>query len=321
MAETPPSFMQGVCRSPQSDRLVISNLVCGEGVANPYGGDLLVTPSGADGSVSIAQGGAYIAGEDVTDQGMYSVFNDAPETVLLAANASGNPRIDLIIARVYDSTYGALSDQWTLEATTGTANASAALTSAGLAFAPAQPTDSLLLAYVLVPNGFGAGSTVSGANILDVRNSYTACGGTPSLRVYRNSALNVTSAYAAVLFDTVSYNTFGGTTFASGTTYNPSTGEFTAPSPGLYRVGWNLGITSGSTTDWLETVILVNGSGANQYSTHLPVSGISGNNAGSVIVPITTAGHKIAVQARANATRALTVNTSNTWFSVTKVSA
>jgi hypothetical protein len=202
MAEAPPYSMQGVCLSPLGLRQMVEGLVSGEGVSNAAAGDLLVTPSGADGSVSVAEGGAFVVGEDVNDQGMYYVFNDAPTIVgPLDANATGNPRIDLIVAQVSDSTYGALSDAWTLDHVTGTANASAALTTAGLAFAPAVPTDSLLLAYVLVPNGFGAGSTVSGANILDARTSYTpglvprwrsveASGGAGPEIVFTNSWVN-----------------------------------------------------------------------------------------------------------------------------------
>lgn len=323
MAEAPPFSMQGVCLSPLGLRQFVGSIVCGEGVANVAAGELLVSPSGADGSVSVAQGSAFVLGEDVNDQGMYQVFNDAATVVgPLDANATGNPRIDLIVAQVSDSTYGALSDAWTLDHVTGTANASAALTVAGLAFAPAVPTDSVILAYVLVPNGFGAGSTVSGANILDARYSYTSCGGQPVFRAYRAAAFNTASPGPTILaYDTVSFNTFGpGTVGASGTLFNTSTGVFTAPATGYYRVGAAIREVTGATTDQLGIAVYVNGASVADASY---LAGQSGSGMTAIITALVfaTAGQTIDIRNGASTARTGGPGASLTWFEIQKIAA
>jgi hypothetical protein len=75
-----------------------------------------------------------------------------------AANAT-NPRIDLIVARVYDTAVGDTGpSRWALEAVTGTAAPSPA--------APAAPTNSVALAQVSVA---AAATSVVNAGITDVR--------------------------------------------------------------------------------------------------------------------------------------------------------
>lgn len=194
MAETDPSYMQNVCLTPLSMRLVTGNLVCEEGIADMKDGALLVTTSGADGSVSVAQGGAFINGDDVPDQGVYSVYNDAPELVgPFAANSSGFGRVDAVIARVYDSTYGAPQNAFVLEIQQGSTQTAGTPTLANLNGAPGSATgtpagpalvnDAIILAYVLIPNGFTASSTVGAGNIKDARGPYQACGGDYDPRV------------------------------------------------------------------------------------------------------------------------------------------
>jgi hypothetical protein len=188
MAEMSPSFMQAVCRTPQLDRLVISNLVCGEGVADKAGGDLLITTSGAgDGSVSVAEGGAFINGESIADQGMYSVFNDAPRLLgPFADNATGNPRIDTVVATVYDGQYGQPSNSWVMEVYPGVATVGANLTYGSASYHLGAETDPLVLptnyivlGYVLVPTGFTSTSTVLAGNIEDGRSNHFRCGSAP----------------------------------------------------------------------------------------------------------------------------------------------
>lgn len=114
-------------------------------------------------NVAVSAGACYVQGDTNTFQGLYRVFNDASVTLTHSAPV-GNPKIDLIVARVYDSTeVGSGSDQATIEIIPGTPNASASLTNTGTW--PAQPASSMIIAAVLVPT---AGS-LSAASVLDLR--------------------------------------------------------------------------------------------------------------------------------------------------------
>lgn len=168
MAELLPNWLQENCYPAQYDRLLMSNLVADEGVADPNSGSLLVTTGGANLDLSVAQGGGFVEGDD-DDRGMYSIYNDAPVTLTATAADPTNPRIDQVIARVYDSSYGEGADEWVLEMLDGTATAAASLTN--LNGATALPDNSIRLAYVLVPATF-TGPFVNATHILDARVAY-----------------------------------------------------------------------------------------------------------------------------------------------------
>lgn len=200
MVEMSPSFMQNVCRTPQLDRLVISNLACIEGVSDVAGGDLLITSTGAaDGSVQVAEGGAFIEGKSIADQGMYSVYNDSPRPLgPFADNATGNPRIDIVAAVIEDGQYGQGSNSWFLAIIPGTATAGANLTYGsanyhlGVETNPANlPTSYIVLGYVLVPNGFTSASTVSAGDIEDARSSFGHCSGEPYVTLTASGATSL----------------------------------------------------------------------------------------------------------------------------------
>lgn len=171
MVELLPNWIDGQCYNAQLDRLMLGNVVCDEGVADIGGGSLLVTTGGSGLNVSVAQGGAWVEGVD-DDRGFYSVYNDAPVTVTVAAANPTNPRIDQVIARVYDSTYGEGADEWVLEVLAGTATAGATLVN--LNGAATLPDNSITLAYVLVPATF-VGPFVNATHILDSRRPYGDC--------------------------------------------------------------------------------------------------------------------------------------------------
>ena len=82
--------------------------------------------------------------------GVYLFGPMVQETLTITANSSGNPRIDIVIARVYD--LGNSGSYCDVEVVTGTAAASPV--------APSTPAASLLLAQVLVPTS--ATSIVTG---------------------------------------------------------------------------------------------------------------------------------------------------------------
>lgn len=91
-----------------------------------------------------------------TGHGVY-LFGTMVQTALSVATSDpANPRIDIVIARVYD--VGTSSSYCDVEVVTGTP--------AGTPAAPATPAASLLLAQVLVP---ASSSSVTGGNITDSR--------------------------------------------------------------------------------------------------------------------------------------------------------
>lgn len=329
MAETQPMNLQALCYTAAEDRQALAALVCGEGVADFVAGDLLVTTTGAGNhSVNVAAGQGYVAGDDdAPDQGMYRIRNDAAETVQLPVGSGGGlNRIDTIVARVRDSEYSGLDNDWVLEVVAGTAGAAAgatttAFTPAVLATAGAVPDNAIVLAYVRVLAADTLTSTIVAGDVSDARKAFTACSGSPVLRMYRASAGNysATPTYAVLGMDTVSYNGFGPSVGVSGSVYNTSTGKFVAPAPGLYRVGWALGMVSGAATDWLEVIIYSNAVGIAQNVVQAPVSGISVTNSGSVLVPVTAAGQLIHLEQRASAARAVTATTTATWMTFEKV--
>lgn len=143
-----------------------SALVCEEGVAfGVCGGDLEVVPGGGM-NVQAQSGAAFIEGENVACQGMYFVQNDAPVTLAIAASDPTDPRIDLVIAHVYDAAYGDAETAWHLEVITGTPSPAPT--------APTAPANSIVLAEVFVPAG---ATEITSANITDRRQAYGMCAG------------------------------------------------------------------------------------------------------------------------------------------------
>jgi hypothetical protein len=166
---TPPLYLQAGSHTAENDRLGIEALIGGQGVVLAPGylpqtaatktGDLAVNQSATPGmSVTVAAGGAYILGTSTSTQGMYFAYNDAQETLVIAAANPSLARIDRISLQVSDSAYAGSTNTAALVVTAGTA--------AAVPVAPAAPASSITLATVLV----GAGVTsILNANITDQR--------------------------------------------------------------------------------------------------------------------------------------------------------
>lgn len=306
MAELLPNWLQENCYPAQYDRLLIGNLIRLEGVADYHGGDLLVTTGGAALNLSVAQGGAFIEGDD-DDRGVYSVYNDAAVTLTATAANPTNPRIDQVIARVYDSTYGEGADEWVLEMLDGTATGGATLTN--LAGATALPDNSIRLAYVLVPATF-AGPFVNATHIRDVRTGYipasTAATGT-LVRVYRTAAATIAAAGSDLVYDTVS--------FGNALLFNTTTGVYTAPVTGYYRVGGQLVVTNNAAETLIICSVFVNGVSQWGWADRATTTLVTNNVSGSVVV-YALAGQGIKVQGAHNGAGSLTVSVgpSNTTY-------
>lgn len=125
--------------------------IMGEGVVGA--GDLAVTDGGTLKS-SVAAGAAWITGDDDTAaQPCYRVRNDAPVLLQHDAADATNARIDLVVARVKDSTFSGVSKLWELAVIKGTPASSPV--------APALPSDAIALAEVTIPAGSGTLGTIT----------------------------------------------------------------------------------------------------------------------------------------------------------------
>lgn len=124
--------------------------------------------TGADLSVDIAAnvGCARVQGDSVTQQGCYTV---APHSAVIneaiASNASGNPRVDIVILEVLDNVHDASGlNIARVRVITGTPSSGATLDNR--TGAASLPSNAMLLADVLVPN---ADTTISNSQIRDRR--------------------------------------------------------------------------------------------------------------------------------------------------------
>ena len=128
------------------------------GVVNS--GDFAVTQraAGANMSVDVAAGHAWVRGTESQHQGAYHVYNDATVNLSLAASDATNPRVDLVIIRVQDAFYSGETKTASVTVVTGTPAASPA--------DPSLPANALVLARVRVA---ATTSSIGTANITDVR--------------------------------------------------------------------------------------------------------------------------------------------------------
>ena len=149
------------------------------GVVNASDFAVTQRAAGANMSVDVAAGSAWVRGTQSADQGAYNAYNDATVNLSVAASDATNPRIDLVVIRVQDAFYSGATNSASVTIVTGTAAASPT--------DPTLPANALVLARVRVP---AASTSVVTANITDVRTraasgseSYTRTG-------FKNAIMN-----------------------------------------------------------------------------------------------------------------------------------
>lgn len=165
--QNPALFLDGESHPAEDVRRWVHALAGGAtGVVNA--GDLLVSQNGTPNmSVNVAQGRAYIAGSESSFQGVYFVENRGTVNLSITAADATNPRIDLVVLKVEDSTYSGATDAASLAVVTGTAAASPA--------EPSAPANSVVLARVDVA---ALETTILTADLTDRRgNLATSLGG------------------------------------------------------------------------------------------------------------------------------------------------
>jgi hypothetical protein len=145
----------------QYDRLTAQALWATTGIIGSS--SLAVTQNSPAGmSVRVASGWAAIVGTTTTNMGVYTIFNDAQDTLTITTADPTNPRIDLVCATVRDAFYSGANNDVIFQVIAGTP--------AGSPVAPSLPANSISLATIAV----GAAVTqINTANITDTRTLVT----------------------------------------------------------------------------------------------------------------------------------------------------
>jgi hypothetical protein len=159
--QTPPSWLQAGSYPAQYDRLTAQALWATTGIIGSS--SLAVTANSPAGmSVRVASGWAAVVGTTTTNMGVYTIFNDAQDTLTITTADPTNPRIDLVCATVRDAFYSGANNDVIFQVIAGTP--------AGSPVAPALPANSISLATVAV----GAAVTqINTGNITDTRVNVT----------------------------------------------------------------------------------------------------------------------------------------------------
>jgi len=146
----------------ENDRLfMLQNFLKRDGVCDRLTDLTVNAQSSPNMSVQVAAGGAFIDGSESTNQGYYSVYNDAIKNITITAAHATLPRKDIIVAKVQDAQYSGSTNAWSLVVVTGTANASPV--------APTAPANSLLLAVIDVAAN---ATTITNGVITDWRHTF-----------------------------------------------------------------------------------------------------------------------------------------------------
>lgn len=165
--------LQAESLSAAMDRL-INSILLAEGVVAKTANSFKVAQNlGTDMNVKVGSGTAYdraVVLGDNAGQGVYVVEHaNASQVLAIAAADATNPRIDIVILRVYDDPFDASARGYSdVEVVTGTPAASPS--------APAVPSTAIKLAEVTVA---AASTAVANANITDTRAEAKTSGAAP----------------------------------------------------------------------------------------------------------------------------------------------
>lgn len=165
MAVQIPRFLQTKQYSAKDVRAMLLDLPIQTGVVGATDFDVSQRGVGANMSVDVAAGAAWLKGTTSARQGIYNFYNDGVVNVAINAAHATLPRIDQIIVRAYDSVDGgAGQDIGAVEYLAGTATSGATLDNR--TGAAALPANSFRIADVLVG---AAVTSITDANIRDRR--------------------------------------------------------------------------------------------------------------------------------------------------------
>ena len=154
---TPPSWLQNGSHPAENDRLSMQAIFATTGIIGSS--SLAVTANSPAGmSVRVASGWCAIVGTTQANMGVYTVYNDAQDTLTITTANPTNPRIDRVVVTVQDAYYSGAYNDVIFQVIAGTPASSPV--------APATPANSISLATIAV----GAGVTqINTGNITDTR--------------------------------------------------------------------------------------------------------------------------------------------------------
>lgn len=196
------------------------DFIC-EGVVTATDLEVSERGAGANMSVDVSAGSAWVLGDSSDLQPLYRCHNDGTVNLAVSAADGSNPRIDLVVAEVRDSAFSGVSQDWRLRVVEGTP--------AGSPSAPATPDSALALAQISIP---AADTTISDAQITDVRElARIANGDPPAARVTRGTAQTIgNGGFAAMSWSSANYD--DDEMWSAGA---PT--RLTAPRDGRYNIG------------------------------------------------------------------------------------
>jgi hypothetical protein len=314
MAERAVQWVDGVQVSGQDMRLGVAALLAPASPTQARSGVLsgleVTARSTPDMSVNVAAGQCAVTVTEITPGGTALCANDATVNVPIAISDATNPRIDLIVARVYAETAALADRKWRLEPVTGTPAASPV--------EPTLPPNSLRLKRVDVPAG---ATSITASNISGNPARTSAAGGITVSRDATDVAGVTVGQYrdragALERWDGTAWVGAGGTTSAAvtaATALSAAAGWAVHASTGVRRVGpllvLNLfmtnntgaAITAGSTGNIADTTVATMNAG---FRPVIPTpitfrsftSGVGGGEittAGNVILAELSAGSSI----------------------------
>ena len=157
MALLPPIFAQNGTYSAKAVRQLVEQVGTEGVVGNGYA--VTQRGAGANMSVDVEAGAAFVQGDDEAGQGAYLCVNDAVTNLPVDAADPSNPRIDIICVTVRDPNAGGQAgDDFVIEVITGTPS--------GVPSAPATPDSAIKIAEVAVG---AAATSILNADITDFR--------------------------------------------------------------------------------------------------------------------------------------------------------
>lgn len=175
--------------------------------------------AGANLSVDVAIGAAYVDGSQSSVQGGYFVFNDAIVNIAISPADPVNPRIDLIGVRVRDTEYTAGSNDTAFIVVQGTP--------AGVPAEPTVPSNFVTLARVDVA---ALAASIVNANITDRRRRMSALGGMvvctsatrPTTNLWEGQAIWETDTDKRQIYDGASWRPVGNIWVCTSSTRPPA---------------------------------------------------------------------------------------------------
>lgn len=246
--ESPPLGIQATGATNPAEqfrRLVQTVLPVGTngGIDNP--GDLLVSAQGTpNNTVSVAVGGVIIPGSSTTSQGSYYGYNPSTYTpTALGAPDPTNPRHDLIVARVRDSNYSGVNNDWDIIPVAGTP--------AATPLDPTPPANSFILARVTIAAS-GGGLTITSGMLTDLRTS-------SSRSIYRARCYQATQQ---TIPNGTNATGFNATDYDPGASLGANV--YTVKVKGIYLVTAQMRISNCTNAGRFVTQITVNGAAARE---------------------------------------------------------